>query len=190
MQVSPEELQALFRSMSDDELIDHMQERPLTAAAMAVLRTELENRSINPPAALPAAVEPSETGETPVFDLNSRLLILARYLNVVEARIHCALLQSEGIAATLADEHTAVTDNYVFYALGGVRLMVPAWQLDAAQQLIAEVRNGQRSIGDEYYDGLPMEKHEAMAPSREQFVLTSVLLLAGVGLLATFLMLG
>lgn len=189
MQVSQQHLQALFRGMSDEELLDHLQAGPLTAAAMTELQAELDRRDMDAPRPVPPVEAAADGGPPAVFDLESRQLVLARYLNVIEARIHCALLQSEGIDASLADEHTAVTDNYVFYALGGVRLMVPAGHLHAAQQIIAEVRSGKRSIGDEYYDSLPAQHPESMAPSREQLVLTSLLLLAGVGLLTTFLLL-
>ena len=190
MQVSTEHLQALYRSMGDDELLDHVQGLPLTAEAAALLRAELDRRHLAMPEHAREEDESAEQAAAALFDLDSRPLTLARYLNVVEARIHCALLQSEGIAASLADVHTAVTDNYIFHAIGGVRLMVPANQLDAAQQIINEVRRGWRNLDDAYYDSLPPVPVDTVEPDREQLLLTSILLLTGVGLLTLFLLAG
>lgn len=64
------------------------------------------------------------------------MITVARFTFAYEAWLARGLLESEGIPAWLADEHT-ITMNWLYSnALGGVRLQVPeSYQADAVQVL-------------------------------------------------------
>lgn len=68
------------------------------------------------------------------------LVTIASYSFPYEAHIARAKLDSEGIPAFVADEHT-INMNWLYSnALGGVRLQVPAEFVEEAQKILAEER--------------------------------------------------
>lgn len=68
---------------------------------------------------------------------------VARYFDPSEAHVVRALLESAGLMATVADDHH-VTANYpLSTALGGVRVQVPADEVEAASELIAAYASGE-----------------------------------------------
>ena len=81
------------------------------------------------------------------------LRVCARYLYPMDAQVFAACLQNEGIAATVMDADTVYTTGALFSALprGGVRVMVPAPQLDAALRLRERYDAGEFAI-DENFD--------------------------------------
>jgi Putative prokaryotic signal transducing protein len=71
------------------------------------------------------------------------MITVARYFEPSEAHVVRALLESAGLFATVADEHH-VTANYpISTALGGVRVQVPADQVEAAAGLVAAYASGE-----------------------------------------------
>lgn len=189
MSTNDDVLFARYRSMSDAHLVLELERTDERSNSM--VRAELQSRGSPEATTVEGNSETGDHADGPVyFDSDSRLMTLARYLNVTEARIHCALLQAENIKAVVADEHTAITDNFIFYALGGVRLQVPANNCAAARQILAEVRSGQRMLSDELYDSLSLSSSEPVPMTREQFLFSYVLLVGLSGLLAAFLVWG
>lgn len=81
------------------------------------------------------------------------LRVCARFLNPMDAQVLAACLQNEGIAAIVMDADTIYATGAVFSALprGGVRVMVPAPQLDAALRLRERYEAGEFAI-DENFD--------------------------------------
>ena len=64
------------------------------------------------------------------------MITIARYSFPYEAHIAKAKLESEGIVAFVADEHT-INANWIYSdALGGVRLQVPAQNVERAVEML------------------------------------------------------
>lgn len=68
------------------------------------------------------------------------LVTISRYSFPYEAHIARARLETEGIPAFVADEHTINMQWLYSDALGGVRLQVPEPYAQAAQAILAEDR--------------------------------------------------
>lgn len=62
--------------------------------------------------------------------------IVARYTTVSEAEVAASSLDAAGIDSDLIDEHLVRTDWMLSQALGGVKLVVRASDLEAARQLL------------------------------------------------------
>jgi predicted RNA-binding Zn-ribbon protein involved in translation (DUF1610 family) len=63
------------------------------------------------------------------------------YQNYIEAHIAKGQLEEAGIQCWLKDEHTVTTNPIWTNALGGIKLMVAAHQVDEAQQLLQTIQN-------------------------------------------------
>lgn len=68
------------------------------------------------------------------------LVTISRYSMPYEAHIAKARLDSEGIPAFVADEHTINMQWLYSNALGGVRLQVPEAYVEAARKVLEEDR--------------------------------------------------
>lgn len=65
------------------------------------------------------------------------MITVARYSLAIEAHVDRAKLESEGIPAFVADEHT-ITANWLYSnAMGGVRLQVPNSCANSAREILA-----------------------------------------------------
>lgn len=69
-------------------------------------------------------------------------LEVARFSGIPEAEAVAALLRTHGIAARLADSQMLGAAAYMQTALGGVRLVVPDYQIMQARELVAQARSG------------------------------------------------
>jgi hypothetical protein len=99
------------------------------------------------------------SGDDAIEDATSGpLRVCARYLLPMDAQVFAACLQSEGIAAVVMDADTIYVTGAVFSALprGGVRVMVPAPQLDAAMRMRERYDAGEFAI-DENFDVGPVD---------------------------------
>lgn len=67
------------------------------------------------------------------------LAVLSVYYDLPAAFVHRALLTQHGIPAFLFDEHTGGVSWVYLSALGGVRLMTPARDLEAARAIIGDL---------------------------------------------------
>ncbi len=65
------------------------------------------------------------------------MITIARYSLAIEAHIARAKLESEGIPAFVADEHTITADWLYSNAMGGVRLQVPDAFVEQARTILA-----------------------------------------------------
>lgn len=155
--------------MSDAELLAKAHNHSLTDEALLILNDEIALRGLSNPALSVIAPQDDEESDSEprVFEATSALQTLGRYLNLLEAKIHCSLLVSEGIQAVLADENTVQSYNYIAHAMGGVRLQVPGNQMAQAQQILAEARSGQRILSNDFLDELPASEFIGTAAERE-----------------------
>jgi len=107
------------------------------------------NGGMNPSASLPfpanaRAASPSQADEEPP---HGDLVTVTRVFNSLEAEMLRGCLQAEGIPVTLGDVQTVQTYS-VGFALGGIRVMVPASFAEAARQTVDAFERGALAIDE------------------------------------------
>ena len=90
-------------------------------------------------------------------------IIVASYLDPVEAQIARGLLAAEGIDAHVGDEHLALANWEWRLAIGGTKLRVPAGQAARARDVLRAMEAGEYAIGDDSEHA----PHGLQAPDRE-----------------------
>jgi hypothetical protein len=63
---------------------------------------------------------------------------IRRYDTYVPAHIALGKLREAGLDAHLQDEHTVTIDPLLNLAVGGIKLVVPNEQVDAAEKVLSE----------------------------------------------------
>ncbi len=71
-----------------------------------------------------------------IAPMSDRLVKLAAYTTAPEAHIVRGRLESEGIAAVVADEHMVGANWFYSQAIGGVRVLVPESELKRAKEIL------------------------------------------------------
>jgi hypothetical protein len=66
-----------------------------------------------------------------------RWVVLATYMNLADAYLARSVLQGSNIACAMPEEHTAGARSELVVAMQGIRLMVPASELERARDLLA-----------------------------------------------------
>lgn len=77
---------------------------------------------------------------------------VARSLDPTEAHLWCGCLQAAGLDAMVVDAHLVQTHSLLGVAVGGVRVMVPATQLELAEEVLARFHAGVFELPDEADD--------------------------------------
>lgn len=67
----------------------------------------------------------------------TKLVTLRTFDNYVTAHIIKSRLEAEGIACVLKDEHTISLQWHIAYAIGGIKLQVPATAFETAAHILA-----------------------------------------------------
>jgi hypothetical protein len=75
--------------------------------------------------------------ETPDEERRDRWVLLATYMNLSDAYLARSVLQGSDIPCLMPEEHTAGARSELVVAMQGIRVMVPASQLDRARDLLA-----------------------------------------------------
>jgi hypothetical protein len=148
MKISREQLEALFRDLTDGELL-HRFSTDLTDLAREVALAEATRRGL----ALAAREAIDDAEGVEVAHGHGPLCICTRFLLPMDAAIFAARLQAEGIAAKVMDSDT-IYANGAFHTslwLGGARVMVPESQLAESQRILAAFNAGDYAI-DENFD--------------------------------------
>ena len=87
---------------------------------------------------------------------------VARFVTVPEAELAADFLRRHDIHASLPDRDTATMRPDLLFAMGGVRVIAPGYQIAEARRLIARMRAGEFLVeGDD--DG---EWREAATPGK------------------------
>ena len=63
-------------------------------------------------------------------------VLLCSYNNYIDAHITMGRLELENIRCHLQDEYTVTIDPFLSNAIGGIKLMVPAIQVERALQIL------------------------------------------------------
>ncbi len=136
MEVSPDELRRIYRSLNDEALLE-MDREELTETARICYDEELAQRGIKPKtrAAGGKGHPSSEANVEPPTAFGpegGEMVVAAVYLGREEAKLAQALIESENIPAQVADEYTDIYGK----GLSGWRLFVPASSLELARALL------------------------------------------------------
>jgi Putative prokaryotic signal transducing protein len=127
-------LAARYAAMSDGELVKVAVDFPsLTEVAKSALNSELSNRGLTPPADI-AANHLNEIAESEA----RKPIVLRRFRDLPEASVAKSLLDSAGIECLLADDNMIRLDWFYSNLLGGIKLLVPAIDAEAAANLLDE----------------------------------------------------
>lgn len=147
MNIGRDQLEALFRELSDEELLQRCG-TDLTELAREVALAEATQRGLAPAAR--AALDDTQGIE--VAHGHGPLCLCARYLNPMDAQVLVARLQSEGLAAQVLDSDTVYANGALFgsLALGGVRVMVPESQLEDAKRIREAFDAGEYAIDEDF----------------------------------------
>lgn len=147
MHIDREQLAALFRGLSDDELLERCR-TDLTELAREIALAEATRRGLT--LAARAAIDDAEGVE--VAHGHGPLRICARYLLPIDAQILAARLQSEGLVARVMDSDTVQANRILFGGLtvGGVRVMVPESQLEDAKRIRDAFDAGEYAIDEDF----------------------------------------
>ncbi len=146
MTTRPNELAALFQSLSDDALTARAASGDLTDEAQAVALAELSLRGLVRPPRVPAEIETPEP-------YHGDMTIVAKNLSATEAHLLCACLQVAGIAAHTGDTNLVQTNNLWAIALGGASVRVAADDVDQARAVIAAFERGEFALDDDFNVG-------------------------------------
>jgi hypothetical protein len=98
-----------------------------------------------------------------------------------EAHLLKGVLESAGLDAVVADGHLLQAYDWLTPAAGGVRVLVPAAQMNAALQALAAYRAGDLALEGEPLPAQPIERPAAPLYSVDLAVLFSFLMLPAFG---------
>lgn len=99
-------------------------------------------------------------------------ILVASYLDPIEAQIARGLLMAEGIEAHVGDEQIALANWEWRLAVGGTKLRVPASQAESARAVLRDLDAGAYRLRDDVVDaadaaGAPDATPALSAPDRE-----------------------
>jgi hypothetical protein len=134
-----QELQRLttrYATMSDGELEKVAVDFPmLTEIAQRALRSEMAKRALTPPDEI-AANRAKEIAESEA----RKPVMIRRYRDLPEASVAKSVLDSAGIDCILADDNLVRLDWFYSNLVGGIKLLVPESEAEAAVRLLEETR--------------------------------------------------
>ncbi len=125
-------LVARYAAMEDGELEKVALDFPsLTEVAKSVLHSEMSRRDLTPPAEI-AANHGNEIAESEA----RKPVMIRRYRDLPEASIAKSVLESAGVDCILADDNLVRLDWFYSNLVGGIKLLVPEKDAEAAIQLL------------------------------------------------------
>jgi hypothetical protein len=77
------------------------------------------------------------------------LLLVAQYLDPLEAHMACGCLVAAGVPAVVADNHHLQANQLMAPAMGGVRVLAPESYLVQAQEVLAALARGDFALGED-----------------------------------------
>jgi len=105
----------------------------LTDVAKSALHSEMSRRDLTPPAEI-AANHANEIAQSEA----RKPVMIRRYRDLPEASIAKSVVESAGIDCILADDNLVRLDWFYSNLVGGIKLLVPEKDADAAVQLLDE----------------------------------------------------
>jgi hypothetical protein len=150
MNIDVADLQARFRDMSDEELLQRAGTHELIDQAQQLAEAELRVRGLRLPELVREELPAPEPGTDP-------LKVCARFLLPLDAEVFAARLVQEGIAAQVADADAVYGHGALLFSMdsSGVRVMVPASQLERALRVREALDAGEFAIDENFDVGAP-----------------------------------
>ena len=74
---------------------------------------------------------------------------IAHFLNPTEAHVMCSCLVAGGVPAMVADANLVQMNDLLTFAVGGVRLLVPASYMTKAKEIIEAFNRGDLALPDD-----------------------------------------
>ena len=147
MLVDRRQLEARFREMPDEELLAQVGE-DLTEIAREVALAEARRRGLY----LEALKIQDRDAPIEVARGHGPMHVCARYVNPLDAQVLAACLQNAGLSAHVMDSDTIYANGALFGSmmLGGVRVMVPESQLEAALKIRGAFDAGEMAIDEDF----------------------------------------
>jgi hypothetical protein len=154
MQVTRQDLEERFQTLTDEVLLGRVRAGTLTPLALEVALVELRSRGIEAVAEPDAAAEHEESSDLAPdsdsdADPEADLVTVARFNDPLEANVLRACLESHGIFAFLWGEHLGTTHMFFSVITGGMRVQVRADQVEQAKEVIAAFKRGDLAIDEE-----------------------------------------
>jgi hypothetical protein len=116
-----------YAQLSDEELLEiALQPWALSDAAWEALEDELDHRALEPPEPEPVPIAPEKRN----------LVLLRRFRDLPEALLAKGSLDSSGMESFLADDNVVRVDWLWSNLLGGVKLLVDAENVEAANEIL------------------------------------------------------
>lgn len=133
-QTELQRLVARYGAMNDGELekvaVDF---ESLTEVAKTVLHAEMSKRGLTPPAEI-AANHANEIAESEA----RKPVMIRRFRDLPEATVAKSVLESAGVECMLADDNLVRLDWFYSNLIGGIKLLVPEKDAEAATKLLDE----------------------------------------------------
>jgi hypothetical protein len=137
------DLEVLFQSLADEELLRRCASGELTDFAQSIALKEVRVRGLTPREA-PQAPPP------PAGDYQGDWVIVARYLSFTEVHLLKSRLESAGIPAMVGDAHLIQTDALLTPAMRGANVRVPAAYVREALEIVAAFKRGDFRLADDF----------------------------------------
>jgi len=141
-----DELEQVFRNLSDEELIARGSSGDLTDLAQEVANAEARTRGLG---FEPLAVV-SDGPVTLPSVYHGDMQIVARHLTATEAHMLVSTLQAGGVPAEADDANLLQANSLWSAAVGGACVRVPAEFVAEANELIAAFKRGDFELGDDF----------------------------------------
>jgi len=143
MDVTKRDLEEMFATLADGELIARYKSGEMTELAAEAIRAELQNRRIDFSALAPTALDAAES----VGGMGD-LILVATFTMPVEAHILRTCLEARDVPAVVADEHLVQAYSLASSAIGGVRVLVPKSHVDKAREIIDAYNRGEYALDE------------------------------------------
>ncbi len=138
-----EDLEELFRSLADEELLRRCASGELTDFARSIALKEARARGLAPLDAPQAPPPPEEP-------YRGDWIMVARYLSFTEVHLLKSRLESAGIPAMVGDAHLIQTDALLSPAMRGANVRVPAAYVRDALEIVASFKRGDFRLDDDF----------------------------------------
>ena len=132
------ELELVFESLCDEELLSRCESGTLTEEAKAIALKEARLRGLKP-------IEPQPVVEEQDAYYGD-LVIVVRNLNLGEAQVYKTLLEAAGIPADVGDANFSRT----YVSLYSANVKVPGAFVDEAKEVFAAFKRGDFALGDDF----------------------------------------
>ena len=145
MTTNRNDLEALFRRLSDEELIVRGSSGGLTELAQSIAIAEAQSRGISLP-----EVQSFDAAIEPPLEYHGDMQIVARYLTSTEAYMLCSCLQAGGVPAEAGNANFVQAHSLLAAAVGGACVRVPAAFVTEATEVIAAFKRGEFQLGEDF----------------------------------------